>query len=64
MYQGEAEHFCVELDAIAASLRAALIADKKPARHALTGVLPRNSRAIENIHSIFAARAQLRPTRS
>lgn len=30
VYQGEAEHFCVELDAIAAFVRAALIADKSP----------------------------------
>jgi hypothetical protein len=29
LYQGEAEHFAVELEAIAAFLRAALIADRK-----------------------------------
>jgi hypothetical protein len=30
VYQGEAEHFSVELEAIAAFLRAALIANKNP----------------------------------
>jgi hypothetical protein len=30
VYQGEAEHFSIELEAIAAFLRAALIANKKP----------------------------------
>jgi hypothetical protein len=30
VYQGEAEHFSVELEAIAAFLRAALIANRRP----------------------------------